>query len=273
MKKIFYVLLTVTLCACGAKNVTTDEEALSHEDSLLYNVFRAIGDSTWSCIDYKDSFYKLLDTMQTHVESYPDEDIRIGAKSLALEIVGLCFYGDFLSLEEQKFFIDSLVLRFSDVMSTWYSPFYASERDADWRQQPVMSQCVVFHSKDESDTNQYIYMDMYLTPDNKEVMIMTLPLEAEQLASIVFTDDATDLDNATTFNLSNSLNVLERTEEDGLSVLFGKDFIDAMLAHTGMFIGYVGEGETLEESYRSAHLLLTKFHEQYAHIKPLLYEK
>lgn len=274
MKKFSIAVLFLSLAfgVCEAKTVAEEEQELSHEDSLLYNVLRAIGDSTYSCIDYKDSFYELLDTMQAHVESHPDEDIRIGAKSLALDLVGICLYGDFLSPEEQRFFIDSLVLRFSDVMSTWYSPYNASEKELDWRI-PLLSQCVVFHDNDQDDA-KFIYFDMYLTPEHKEVMIVTLPQDAEQLASIMFMDDDTDFDKAKVFNISDAEKVLEKTAEDGLSIFFGKDFIDAMLSNSGMFISYVGEedGETLEDRFHSAHLLLTKFHEQYAHIKPLIHK-
>lgn len=272
MKKLLFIFsFALTFSACSNKPVSTENQVMSHYDSLLYNVFRAIGDSTYSCLDYKDDFYELLDTMQSHVESHPDEDVRIGAKSLSLELVGLCVYGDFLTSEEQTFFYDSLVLRFADVMSTWYSPLNFPNREPDWHKEPVLSQCIVFHSKDTSNTNQFIYLDMYNTPDNEELMVVTLPKEAEQFASIMFTkDDIKDFDRTSTFHLEDARIMLEKTEEDGLTMVFGKDLIDAMLSHMGMFIGYLGEeGGTLEDRYHDAHLLLTKFHEQYAKVKSI----
>lgn len=273
MKRIIPILLIALICVACNKPVANKEQDLSHADSLLLNVFRAIGDSTYSCLDCKDAFYELLDTMQTHVEFYPDESVRVGAKSLALEIVGLCVYGDFLSPEEQQFFYDSLVLRFADVMATWYSPLYASERDSDWRTDPVLSQCVVFHDNDTSNTNQSISLDMYITPDNEDVMIITLPVRAEYLASVMFHgEDMRDIDTTTTFNLMNAYNVLDKTEDYGQVIVFGEGFIDTMLTHDGMYIAYIGDEDSddIKERFHDAHLPLTKFHEQYRQVKELL---
>lgn len=270
MKRNFYLLLALTLCACG-KNVSPESESIP-ADSLLRTVLRAIIDTNQSCVDVKDEFYMFLDTMQSHVETYPDEDIRIGAKSFAMDLCGLFLYGDCCSQEEMQFFYDSLLLRIAAIPETWYSPFSSSETIGDDNQEPVLTQNVVFRYGDD-EQNHIIYMDLYFLPNNEEAMVVTLPMEAEYLSSVMFHgEEMSDIDTTSTFNLMNAYKVLDKTEDLGQVIAFGKDLIDAMLTHDGMYIAYIGDEDSddIKERFHDAHLRLDKFHEQYQQVKALL---
>lgn len=269
-KRIFYLILALTLCACG-KNVSPESESIP-ADSLLRTVLRAIIDTNLSCIDVKEEFYMFLDTMQSHVETYPDEDIRIGAKSFAMDLCGLFLYGDCCSQEEMQFFYDSLLLRIAAIPETWYSPFSSSETIGDDNQEPVLTQNVVFRYGDD-EQNHIIYMDLYFLPNNEEAMVVTLPMEAEYLSSVMFHgEEMSDIDTTATFNLMNAYKVLDKTEDLGQVIAFGKDLIDAMLTHDGMYIAYIGDEDSddTKERFHDGHLRLNKFHEQYHQVKALL---
>ena len=269
-KLSFIIVLALTLCACN-KNVTPEPSSLP-ADSLLTHVLRAIIDTNQSCIDVKDEFYMFLDTLQMQVETYPDEDIRIGAKSLAMDLCGLFLYGDCCSPEEMRFFYDSLLLRLMAVPETWYCPFTSQDEIGDYYNDPVLTQNVVFRYGDD-EQNHIIYIDLYFMPDNKEGIAITLPMEAEYLASVMFNgEEMSDIDTSATFNLMNAYNVVDKSEDLGQMIAFGKEFIDAMLTHDGMYIAYIGceESDEIKDRFHDSHLRLDKFHEQYNMVKELL---
>lgn len=87
MKHPLITLSMLALVACS-KPVTNTQPSIP-ADTLLMDIMHAIVDSNCSCLDIADEFYMFIDTMQYHAESYPDENIRIGAKSLSMEICNL----------------------------------------------------------------------------------------------------------------------------------------------------------------------------------------
>jgi hypothetical protein len=109
-------------------------------------------------------------------------------------------------------------------------------------------------------------LDLYHQPDKGERLAISLPMEAETLASIVFHhDDMRDIDTTLHFSTENALHVLEQSEDEGEMIIFGEEMIDAMLSHQGMYIAYIGTEETndISERIHDSHLMLTQFQEQY----------
>ena len=281
MKKFLYLLLALALCACGtktndngctSKNNVEEQQSIS-ADSMMLHILRAVIDTNISCLDYQDEFMMFMDTLQTHVESYPDEDIRIGAKSFAMELFGLFFCGGFTTPEEDRFFADSLMLRLAEIQYTWYIPSYVLSKEAvNYHIEPVLEQTLVLQYNDE---NHVIFMELYTLPTGEEAMVITLPTEASYLASICFHDEQMqDMDTTATFNLMNARNVREEEEGLGQQIVYGNDFIEAMLSHEGMYIAYIGNEETddIKERWHDAHLDLKPFHRQYQQVKQLLKE-
>ena len=272
MKRFFYILIaTLTLASCHHP-IPTEQPSIP-ADSMMLHILRAVFDTNVSCLDYQDEFMMFMDTMKTQVESYPDEDIRIGAKSFAMELFGLFFYGDFTTPEENRFFADSLILPLAEIQHTWYIPSYVITGEVgDYFKEPVMEQTLVLKYNDE---NHVIFMELYSMPNGKEAMVITLPTEASYLSSVCFHDERMqDIDTTATFHLTDAINVLEEEEGLGQQIVFGQEFIDAMLSHAGLYIAYIGdeEAEDIRDHWHDAHLSLEPFHRQYQQVKELIKE-
>lgn len=258
--------IAIAFSACHP--VTTEQQTLT-ADTLLMHVMRAILDTNVSCLDYQDEFMMFMDTMQMHVESYPDEDIRIGAKSFAMEMFGLFVYGDFTTPEENRFFDESVLPRLMDIQSAWYLPAYVPNGITDPFKEPVLTQTIVFRYG--NNENHVVCMDMYFLPSGDEGMVVTLPVEAEKLESIMF-GNKDDIDFTQLFRIEEAKGFQERSEDLGQVIWFGKDFIDAMLTHDVMYIVYKGTENTEEllDGIHSCNLILHKFHQQYQQVKQLM---
>ncbi len=266
--KYLPILIALPLFAAACHPVATEQQTPT-ADSLMMHVMRAILDTNVSCLDYQDEFMMFMDTMQMHVEIYPDEDIRIGAKSFAMELFGLFEYGNLTTPEENRFFDNSLLLRLMDIQSTWYIPAYVPDGITDPLEEPILTQTIVFRYG--NNENHVVCMDMYFLPSGDEGMVVTLPVEAEKLESIMF-GNKEDLDFTQLFRIEEATSFQERSEDLGQVIWFGKDFIDAMLTHDVMYIVYKGTENTEElmEGIHSCNLILHKFHQQYQQVKQLM---
>lgn len=266
MKNYWFITCAIVLSACH--HPVSSEQQTFRADSMLTHIMRAVLDTNISCLDYQDEFMMFMDTMQHHAETYPDEDIRIGVKSFAMELFGLFFYGDFTTPEENRFFVDSLMGPLADVQYAWYIPSHIfSNNFADHYKEPVMEQTLVLRY---NDLNHIIFLELYFLPNNDEMMVITLPTEASYLSSICFhNEQMTDIDTTITFNLLNARYVHEEEEGLGQQIVYGKELIDAMLSHEGMYIAYIGDedAKTIKDHWHDAHLALDKFQEQYQQVK------
>lgn len=266
MKKVFLILSSALVIVSCNKPVATEQTVTA--DSLFICVLQSIFDSTRSCVEAKDEFIMFFDTMQSHVQSHPDYEIRVGAKSLAMELAGIMLESDLCSPEEVQFFCEELLARYVNIQSTWYLNDYAVE-DLGKKKVLLLTQDIVFRYGEEN-RNYVITMDLYSLSGGQEMMVITLPEEAQSLASIVFhNEDMTDIDDSIRFDYTNAIQVWQRTEENLEMIFFGNDLIDAMLSHHGMYIAYIGNEETddIYERYHDCHLMLDKFHEQYKSLK------
>lgn len=268
MRKILQISLIICAVLSSACHPVDTERQTLPMDSLILHVFHAVLDTNVSCLDYQDEFMMLMDTMQMHVESYPDKKVRIGAKSLVMDLVGLFVYGDCTTPEEDRFFDDSLLQRTINIQSAWYMPAYVLNGITDTL--PVLTQTIVLRYGDTE--NHVVGLDLFFFPNGDEGMVVALPLEAESLVSIVFRQkNMMDIDTALIYTIADASYMQERSEDIGQIVLFGKDFIDAMLTHEGMYIAYVGteEAEDFTDRIHKCHLDLKQFHNQYQQVKEL----
>lgn len=268
MRKILQISLIICAVLSSACHPVVTERQTLPVDSLLLHVFHAVLDTNVSCLDYQDEFMMLMDTMQMHVESYPDKKVRIGAKSLVMDLLGLFVYGDCTTPEEDRFFDDSLLQRIINIQSAWYMPAYVLNGITDTL--PVLTQTIVLRYDD--NTNHVVGLNLYFFPDGDEGMVITLPVEAESLVSIMFhQNEMMDIDSTLNYTIADASYMQERSEDIGQIVLFGKDLIDAMLTHEGMYLAYFGteESENLADLIHKCHLDLKQFHKQYQHVKEL----
>lgn len=273
-KTIYILFLILALCACN-KPGTMEQQPSDTSDSLLSHALQSIFDPSLSCLDAKDEIMMLLDTMQSHVESCPDEQIRIGAKSLALEIGSMFLYNDSITPEEEKFFEDSLLFPLIDIQSTWYCPPYVPNNMTDWAAQPVLLQEIVFRY-DYSNDIHVIKLAIYYHPEKSDILSIEMPVEAEYLMSIGFMNDSTRMvDTSTVFTLADSFESIPRTEESGAMLFYNQNLIYEMLTHNDMLIMFIGteEAENLEDRFHYVHLSLNKFHEQFYSVLQMLKDK
>lgn len=264
-RTLSFIAAALMMASCG--NRTSQNSEGLPLDSLTYHVITTIADSNRTCLEVKDEMYALIDSLQERVESWTDEEIRIGAKSFALDLCDVLMNEEFCSPEETRFFLDSLAARLSSVLSTWYCPTYVKEEIDDPLSTPVMTQDVVFRDKWEG-VEHVICLDYYDTPDYGETVIITLPADADYLATIMFNNDGFDNISELTYSQEDALHVLEH-EEGGLSLLFGRDLLEAMLTNDGMFIGYIGKelNEERECLFYDCHLILSRFQEQFTQLQ------
>ena len=202
MKKIFIIFLYVVLCSC-ANGHNAEEENTSSADSTVLHILHAIVDTTQSYLDIKPELFALIEMMQAHVESSPDGDIRVGVKSLAIDLTQLMMDTTLNSPEELRFFLDSVLLRLTDIQSTWYVESSAKGEVPKWN---MMTQYVL---RRDNDKNYITEIDVLLLPDKKGVAVY-FPEDAVSCPSIMFSKEGVqDLD---TIRFSRKMHLLSKRE-------------------------------------------------------------
>ena len=121
MKKYYFIAaLTLLLPSCGSKTVQTENEE-PVTDSLILFVMHNILDSTLSIEDIKVEYRQLLDRIYSDASSNPDEYLRMGAKSVAIDLLGLTLEDPHATREDRVFTLDSLLYCFTDIRDCWYA--------------------------------------------------------------------------------------------------------------------------------------------------------
>lgn len=160
--------------------------------------------------------------------------------------------------EELAYFYDSLVMRFADIISTWY---IETPEDLGY---PLMIQTVV-HSNNGDENFYGVKLDVHVISPEKQALAITLPDFPARFHSIIFAGDSITAPNTVIFNRADG-NVLEEWDgETGETIVFLKEAIDEMLSHNTMFVNYedLDKSKPMEEQLHSCMILLYKFHEQY----------
>lgn len=263
MKRFFIPFLVgILLVSCAPKQTDSQPENVPL-DSLMHQVVDAIADSTRSILDVEDEMYAMIDSLQVIVESDPDEDRRIGAKRFALDLCSVFFDETRFTPEEMELFYDTLIVRFSDVLHTWYCPFDNKAENDDPLGYPYLTQNVVFRDKWAGD-DHVVILDYYNTPDYGETIIITFQSDADYLTSIMFNKDGMDNLSDVAFSQEDALHVIKH-ERGGFSALFGPELLQAMLDNDGMYIGFIGKELNAEREclHYDCHVILAPFHKQY----------
>ena len=251
------LLLTFTSCT---KQVTSSEQD-NITDSPLTQIFHATLDSTRTIMEVKHEIHQLIDTMQCHVEHHPDINIRIGAKSLACTLLQLMMDETINTPEEVTFTIDTLLMPFTNVITTWYYDTTALETLG----YSCLNQAVIKY-EEYDDANHISILDVILSPE-KESLALTLPDDPVVFVAIAFSNGIDDI-NGTTFGREDALD-MQTGEHTSEKVYFGQEMIDAMLSHDVMYIAYTETDptKTKSENFHSCMLLLDKFQQQYKSVK------
>lgn len=116
MKKILYILLALTFCACGTKNKAT--ETPRPLDETVNLLIESIADSTLCFEEYQPVFEEILDSIEEVVLHHPDAELRFYARQLPADMLReIC-------LSEPEYKWDSIMNLYNqhrrDILYTWY---------------------------------------------------------------------------------------------------------------------------------------------------------
>ena len=260
MKKYIVILLIAIIATSCTKPVASSEQK-NITDSTLIHVLQATLDSTRTIMEAKDEILQLIDTMQYHVEHHPNINIRIGAKSMAGNLLQLMMDETINTPEEVTFTINTLLMPLTYVITTWYHDTAALDTFG----YSCLNQAVVKY-EEYDDANHVSILDVILHPE-KEFLALTLPDDPVVFVAIAFSKDVGSIDGAS-FGREDALEI-ESEEYTSEKVYFGQEVIDAMLSHECMFIAYTETDptKTKNENFHSCMVLLNKFQQQYKSVK------
>ena len=261
MKPLLILPITLLLTFTSCTKPVTSSEQENITDSTLIRVLHATLDSTRTIMEVKDDIFQLTDTMQYHVEHHPDINIRIGAKSLASTLLQLMMDETINTPKEVTFTIDTLLMPFTNVITTWYYDTTALETLG----YSCLNQAVIKY-EEYDDANHISILDVILSPE-KESLVLTLPDDPVVFVAIAFSNGIDDI-NGATFGREDALD-MQTGEHTSEKVYFGQEMIDAMLSHDVMYIAYTETDptKTKSENFHSCMLLLDKFQQQYKSVK------
>ena len=256
---ILPIALLLTFTSCTKPVISSKQENIT--DSTLIHVLHATLDSTRTIMEVKDDIFQLIDTMQYHVEYHPDINIRIGAKSLASTLLQLMMDETINTPEEATFTIDTLLMPFTNVITTWYYDTTALETLG----YSCLNQAVIKY-EEYDDANHISILDVILSPE-KESLALTLPDDPVVFVAIAFSNGIDDI-NGASFGREDALEI-QSEESISEKVYFGQDMVDAMLSHDVMYIAYTetDSAKTKNENFHSCMVLLDKFQQQYKSVK------
>ena len=232
---------------------------------LLQHVMTELLDSNCNVLEIKDELLMLLDTMQQYATYHPQEEIRVGAKSLAFVLGDLTLHDELCTPEERSFYHDTLALRLADIEGVWYRTPKEQLAIGDSNAVVVSTLSTDYLLYDENMTSHILRL-MYYQHEEDESMVFALPDDAAGIATIMFSDrlDGTLIDSVR-FNQDNCLGLIKKADAGYSGMVFGKDLIDAMRQHMWMFVAYVDSDESkpIADRIHSYQILLSYFQTAY----------
>lgn len=270
MKKLYFIaVLTLLLASCGSKSVQTENEK-PITDSLALFVMHDILDSTLSIEDIKVEYRQLLDRIYTDASSNPDEYLRIGAKSFAIDLLGLTLEGPHATHEDREFTIDSLLSRFTDIRDCWYADSISCLDDS-------TQYCCLYQDMICSSSNglKMVSIVVCIYDSTNSFACVTFPEDVAGSPYIAFTDEDFNVAGRKDVFTSNDAYESEREEDGTLSLYFDETFFPQMLSHEGIIAGYASNDEKLSEEEQTIIILggLNHFHSKYKKIIEFLSNK
>ncbi len=253
------ITLLFALTFCTKPVASSEQDGIT--DSTLIHVLQATLDSTRTIMEAKDKILQLIDTMQYHVEHHPNINIRIGAKSMAGNLLQLMMDETINTPEEVTFTINTLLMPLTYVITTWYHDTTALETLG----YSCLNQAVIKY-EEYDDANHVSILDVVLSPEN-DFLTLTLPDDPVVFVAIAFSKGIDNI-NGASFGREDALEI-QSEESISEKVYFGQDMVDAMLSHDVMYIAYTetDPAKTKNENFHSCMVLLDKFQQQYKSVK------
>lgn len=263
MKKLIFILVFLPACLLSCHKPVKGKTI--PRDLLLQHVMTELLDSNCNVLEIKDELLMLLDTMQQYATYYPQEEIRIWAKSVTFVLGNLTICDESCTPEERSFYHDTLALRLADIEGVWYRTPKEQLAIGDSNAVVVSTLSTDYLLYDENMTSHILRL-LYYQHEDDESMVFVLPNDSYGTATIMFSDqlDGTLIDSIK-FNQDNCLERITKADAGYSGMAFGKDLIDAMRQHMWMFVAYVDSDESkpIGDRIHSYQILLSYFQEAY----------
>lgn len=229
MRKIFYLLLALTLCACGIKT----QEPPRSLDETVNLLIESIADTTLSFEEYQPVFEEILDSIEDVVLNHPDADYRFFARQLPADML------EHICMSEPKYKWDSILnlyaQRQQDILSTWYVQQLVDSTD----NAPfiILSYAAPYDVSGNNTRVSFTFSEN-TNPESKPVLFITLPRDAyEDEPLVMFMGDQPDKDYC---HKDGNMD-LYGNKEEGLSLGLYGDFLNDMLSYDQIHVIYMNE--------------------------------
>lgn len=261
MKRYFYLLLALSLCACTPQK-SAEPTSLSDRIEDLYSM---IEEPSIPFCDYEPAFVSILDSLDNIVMHHPDANERFIARQMPHLIL------ERICRAEQEGVGDSIWdvynQRREDILYTWYVQQVIDSTD----NFPfvIMSYAAPF-DEDRNTTRVGFTFSENNNPDSEPVMIITLPDVTDYVIILFSLWDDTNITKYTEYYSSKGEMTLASDSTGTSILLFGK-FLQDMLKYQQMKICYYNPHINKEEckfepsviGYSNVPIDLYQFQQQY----------
>ena len=170
MKRNFYLLLALTLCACGTKSKETPRPL----DETVNLLIESIADTTLSFEEYQPVFEEILDSIEDVVLNHPDADYRFFARQLPADMLReIC-------ISEPEYTWDSIMNMYNkrrrDILYTWYVQQLVDSTD---NAPFIILSYAAPYDTNGNDTRASFTFSENNNSESEPVMIIVLPVAAE----------------------------------------------------------------------------------------------
>ena len=264
MKKIFYLLLALSLCACETKQ-TQSPRPLDETVNLL---IESIADTTLSFEEYQPVFEEILDSIEDVVLNHPDADYRFFARQLPADMLReIC-----VSEPGNKWdgIMNLYNKRRRDILYTWYVQQLVDSTD---NAPFIILSYAAPYDTNGNDTRVSFTFSENFNSEVEPVMIIVLPISTENPLVLFSEWDENGKEySSDSYVLANN-NIQVFADSSCTHILMsGKNFLRDMLEYQQMNVCYIRDGapdyKTVENDIYKRYVTavpvdLYKFQEQY----------
>ena len=247
MKKLIILTLSVLafLTAC-----TKETKQPSSQAELLQQVYGNLVDTTRTIMDGYNEYRAFADSLLYNVATVKERNIRIGARSIAHEIMSsMLEESEFISAEEVCFFRDSLLNSYFSILNYWHTDTINQ------------GYCLTYEKLISHPTKTKITeFNMSITHDGVSVII-DFPWDATNNPIIKFYDnDVNEIEGICFDKKSNDIVVYNRSEKQNMRVVLSGKAINAMITYPYIWIEYASDDPTLGIDSEKVQQLIPLWH-------------
>lgn len=245
--KITLASLLLFLTACTKET----KQSLSQVE-LFQQVFGNLVDTTRTVMDGYDEYRAFADSLLYNVAMVKERNIRIGARSIAHEIMSsMLEESEFISAEEVRFFHDSLLNSYFSILNYWHI-------DTIDQGYYLTYEKLISHPTKTKITE----FNMPITHDGVSVII-DFPWDATNNPIIKFYDnDVNEIEGICFDKKSNDIVVYNRNEEQNMRVVLSGEAINAMITYPYMWIEYSSDDPNMGKETQTVQQLIPLWHFQ-----------